>query len=111
MTTTTYPNLQGAHLTGFLLALAKRPAYLPYEERIGLLNVLLQAHEQFPSLNSADVLAEVRALRHQLQDELDALWYEAAQEKRRDELERFRDLDGDHHEESAERLPEHDYPR
>lgn len=110
MTTNTLPNLQGAYLTGVILAHAKHcDGFLSY--RLRLLDVLIQAHEQFPSLNSTDVLAEVRALRDDLASKLEDLEYEAEENRRREEQERFRDLDGDHHEDDYEHLPEHDYPR
>lgn len=104
-TTPTLPNLQGAYLTGVLLGLAKR-ADAPLSARLRILETLISAHEQFPSLNSADVLAEVYPLRDELADRLAELEHELERERR----DRFEYLDGDHREPETERLPEHDYP-
>lgn len=104
---TTNPNLLAARLTGVLLSVVKH-GDLPYAEKLTLLASLRQSHELFPTLASDDLLAEFDQLRQRLERELHELH---AEERRRDELERFRDLDGDHEYERAERGPEHEYPR
>lgn len=103
MTTDTTTNLQGAHLTGALLGLLKH-GQLRGDDFAALCYALRYAHKHFPSASSAETLAEVDTIEHdRLRHELEL--------RRRDELERFRDLDGDHEYERAERGPEHEYPR
>lgn len=104
---TTTPNLLGSYLTGAILT-AVRHYEMNHSSACCLLATLETAHLKFPSMTSEEVLKEIAELRQRLERELHELH---AEERRRDELERFRDLDGDHEYERAERGPEHEYPR
>jgi hypothetical protein len=105
-TTDTTPNLQGAHLTGALLGLLKH-GHLSDRDYAAACYALRHAHQTFPSLTSAETLAEVDALEGQ---RLELHLRERRRLTAAEAADRFRHEDGDHHQERAERLPEHDYP-